>query len=82
MKKRKSKLTSEKTLPKSILDQNTEALELYKEADSLLKETADILEQTDIALGRKKTYKTSRVSTLDYKIKQHDIFLTTESYQV
>ena len=38
MTKRKSKLVSEEGFSKSVLDRNTEALELYKEIDRLLKE--------------------------------------------
>lgn len=76
--KKKSKLTAEKVFPKSVLSENAKALEFYK----TYKKIADITEKIDIAMGRKKIYKTSRVSTSDYKIKQHDIFLTTESYQV
>ncbi|MCY4512745.1 MAG: hypothetical protein OXB86_03555 [Bdellovibrionales bacterium] len=82
MEKRKSKLAAEEVLPKSALDRNTEALELYKETDSLLKETANILEQMDIALGRKKVYKYSSSSTQNCEINHNVVSLTTESYQV
>ena len=82
MEKRKSKLVAEEVLSKSVLDRNTEALELYKETDSLLKETTDVLEQTAIALGRKKTYTYSSNSTQNCKINPHVVALTTESYQV
>lgn len=64
----KSKLKTEEVLPESVLEQNTEALELYKETDDLLKETVDVLEQTDIALGRKKIYTYSSNSTKNCEI--------------
>ena len=63
MEKRELKLVVEEVLPKSVLGQNTEALELYKETDGLLKETADILEQMDIAMGGKKVYRYISIST-------------------
>lgn len=50
--KEKSKLVVEKTIPKPVVDENTEALELYKKTTDTLKKTADMLEQMDIALGR------------------------------
>ena len=80
--KKKSKLTTEAVLSKPILEQNMEALELYKETDGLLKETADVLEQTDIALGRKKTYTYSSNSTKNCEINHYGISLTTESYKI
>ena len=79
---KKSKLTTEEVLPESVLEQNTESIELYKETDGLLKETDDILEQIDIALGRKKTYTYSSNSTKNCKINHYGISLTTESYKV
>lgn len=76
-----SKLSIQKVLPKSILEQNMEALELYKETDGLLKETTDILEQTAIALGRKKIYTYSSNSTKNCDINHYGISLTTKNYQ-
>jgi len=81
-KKKQSKLSTEEVLPKSILEQNMEALELYKETDGLLKETTDVLEQTAIALGRKKIYTYSSNSTKNCEINHHGISLTTESYKI
>ena len=82
MKKKKSKLVTEKVLPRTVLEQNAESLELYKKTDSVLRETADILEQIDIALGRKKVYTYSSSSTKNCRINYDAISLTTESYQV
>ena len=79
---KQSKLSTEKVLPESILEQNIEALELYKDTDGLLKETADILEQTAIALGRKKVYTYSSNSTKNCEINHYGISLTTESYKI
>ena len=79
---KQSKLSTEEVLPKSVLEQNTEALDLYKETDDLLKETADILEQVDIALGRKKIYTYSSNSTKNCEINHYGISLTTESYKI
>ena len=80
--KRKSKLTTEEVMPKSILEQNAEALELYKETDGLLKETTDILEKIDIAMGRKKIYKYSSGSTQDFEIDPRAIPPAVQSYKV
>ena len=82
MKKRKSKLASEEVFSKSVLDRNTEALELYKETDNLLKETTDLLEQAAIALGGKKAYTYSSNSTKNCKINHYGISFTTESYKI
>ena len=79
---KKSKLITEEILPKSILEQNREALELYKETDGLLKETTDVLEKIDIAMGRKKTYTYSSNSTKNCEINHYGISLTTESYKI
>ena len=81
MKKRKSKLVAEELLSKSVLGRNAEVLELYKETDSLLKETTDILEQTAIAFGRKEGYTYSSNSTKNCEINHYGISLTTESYK-
>ena len=79
---KQSKLSTEKVLPKPILEQNMEALELYKETDDLLKETTDILEQTAIALGRKKVYTYSSHSTKNCEINHYGTFLTTKAHKI
>ena len=81
MEKRKSNLAAEEVLPKSVLDRNAEALDLYKETNSFLKETSDILEQMDIALGRKKACKYISNSTKNCEINYNAISLTTEPHQ-
>ena len=80
--KKQSKLSTEKVLSKSLLEQNKKALELYKETDDLLKETTGVLEQTAIALGKKKIYTYSSNSTKNCRINHYGISLTTESYKV
>ena len=79
---KRSKLVTEEILHDSILEQNTESLELYKETDNLLKETSDILEQVNIALGRKKVYKYISGSTRNCKINHDAILPTTTSYKI
>jgi len=79
---KRSKLSTEEVLPKPILKQNAEALELYKETDDLLKETTDVLEQTAIALGRKKIHTYSSNSTKDCEINHDAIPPKTSSCQL
>ena len=78
----KTKLTTEEVLPQPVLEENREALDLYKETAEILKETNEILEATDIALGRKKVYTYTSGSTKDLEIKDYDIPLTTDSYKI
>ncbi len=79
---KQSKLSTEQVLPNSVLDQNAEALELYKETADILKETTDVLEQMAIALGKKRTYIYRSNSTKNCEINHHAISLTTESYKI
>ena len=79
---KQSKLVTEQVLSKSTLDQNAEALELYKETSNLLKETTDILDQTAIALGKKKTYTYSANSTKNCEINHYGISLSKQSYKI
>ena len=76
--KKKSKLTTEKALSKSVVNENAKAIEFYK----TYKEISDIAEKIDIALGRKKTYTYSSNSTKNCEINHHGISLTTESYKI
>ena len=79
---KKSKLISEIIMPQSVLNKNTEALDLYKTTDGILKETIDILEKTAIALGRQKRYEYSFGSTQNCEINHHAVPTTTSSYKI
>ena len=80
------KLVSEEILPQPVLDENIKILDWYRqyqETADIFKETVDILEQVDIALGRKKLYKQKSAVTTTFKLKPHDIpALTTQSYKI
>ena len=76
--KRKSKLTTEKVLPKSVVEENAKALEFYK----TYKAISDIAEKIDIAMGRKKIYQYGYGSTKDFKIDTHELPSTVQSYKV
>ena len=78
----KLKLTTEEVIPQPILEENREALDLYKETAEILKETNEILEATDIALGRKKVYTYVPCSTKNIEINHDKISLTTKSYKI
>lgn len=82
MGQKKSKLVVEKTMSKSILDKNREAVDLYKETNDILKEVSDILEQTDIALGRKQVYTYKPNSTKNCEINYDAIPPATSSYKI
>jgi len=77
MSSQKSKLLSEKILPKKALNENAEALEFYK----TYKEISDVSEKIDIAMGRKQTYKYSSGSTQNCEINHHAI-PTAKSYKI
>ncbi len=78
----KKSLISEKILPSSVLDKNTETLSLYKETDDILKEVDDILEKISIALGKKSQYEYRFCSTQNCRINYHAIPSTTASYKI
>lgn len=80
--KNQKKLISEKIMPQSVLNKNTETLQIYKKTDAILKETMDILEKTAVALGRKKKYEYSFGLTQNCKIDHHAIPPTTASYKI
>ena len=63
------KLLSEEILPQPVLDENIKILDWYRqyqETADIFKETVDILEQVDIALGRKKLYKQKSAVTTTF----------------
>ena len=75
---KKSKLVSEKILPKTTLDENAKALDFYR----TYKKISDISEKIDIAMGRKQIYKYSSSSTQNCEINHHAIPSTTKSYKI
>ena len=81
-KKQPKKSVSEEILPSSVLelapDEIAAALEFYRQ----YREIADIIEQIDIAMGRKQIYKYTCASTEDIEIDRHAIPPTTESYKI
>ena len=67
-----SKLIS-KMVSKKVLKQNAKALEFY---DSY-KEISDLLDRTNVAMGRKPTFKAETGSTLHFEVNQHGVASTT-----
>ena len=76
--KKSEKLVSEEVFPQAVSDENTKALEFYKQ----YREIADITEKIDIAMGRKQTYKYTFGSTENCEINHHAIPHRTDSYKV
>lgn len=72
MKSTKSKLIS-KIASKKVLKQNAEALKSY----GYYKETSDLIDRTDIALGRKPAFKVASGSTINFEINQYGVASTT-----
>jgi hypothetical protein len=72
MKKITQKLLS-KTVSKKALKQNTEALKSY----DFYKETSDLINRADIALGRKPAFKIASGSTINFEINQYGVTSTT-----
>lgn len=62
-----------KVASKKVLKQNTEAMKSY----SFYKETSDLLDRIDIALGRKPAFKSATGSTLNFEINQYGVASTT-----
>jgi hypothetical protein len=58
---------------KKVIEQNVEALKSY----DFYKETSDLVDRIDIALGRKPTFKVATGSALNFEINQHVIASTT-----
>ncbi|MCI0615393.1 hypothetical protein L0244_20585 [bacterium] len=63
----------EKVASKKVLKQNEEAIKSYDH----YKETTDLIERTDIALGRKPAFKAATGSTLNFEIDQYGVASTT-----
>jgi hypothetical protein len=72
MKRTSQKLIS-RVVSKKVLKQNAEALKSY----GFYKKTSDLIDRTDIALGRKPAFKAATGSTLNFEINQYGIASTT-----
>ena len=72
MKSTKSKVIS-KVASKKVLRQNAEALKSY----GFYRETSDLIDRADIALGRKPAFKVANGSTINFEINQYGVASTT-----
>jgi len=72
MNKTSQKLIS-KVASKKVLKQNAEALKSY----GYYKETSDLIDRADIALGRKPAFKSATGSTLNFEINRYGVASTT-----
>jgi len=72
MKKISQKLLS-RVASKKVLKQNAEALKSY----GYYKETSDLIDRADIALGRKPAFKSATGSTLNFEINKYGVASTT-----
>jgi len=72
MKSIKSKIIS-KVASKKVLRQNAKALKSY----GFYKETSDLIDRADIALGRKPAFKVANGSTINFEINQYGVASTT-----
>lgn len=72
MNKTSQKLIS-KVASKKVLKQNAEALKFY----GYYKETSDLIDRADIALGRKPAFKSATGSTLNFEINRYGVASTT-----
>ena len=73
MTKQSSQKIISKVASKKVLKQNAEALKSY----GFYKETSDLLDRADIALGRKPAFKSATGSTLNFEINQYGVASTT-----
>lgn len=62
-----------KVASKKVLKQNAEALKSY----GYYKETSDIIDRADVALGRKPAFKSATGSTLNFEINRYGVASTT-----
>ena len=62
-----------KAASKKVIDKNAQALKFYRH----YKRTFDLIERTDVALGRKAILKADTGSTLNFEINRHGIASTT-----
>lgn len=72
MKKPKVKLVT-KVASKKVLEQNQEALRSYDR----YRETTDLIDRIDIAMGRKPAFKTATGSTFNFEVDQYGVASTT-----
>lgn len=72
-----TKIFSEKLIhkvaSKKVLSENSEALKFFEGYEAI----SDVIEQIDIALGKKSTFQTDTGSTLSLKINHGNLFTTT-----
>jgi hypothetical protein len=73
MTKQSSQKIISKVASKKVLKQNAEALKSY----GFYKETSDLLDRADIALGRKPAFKSATDSTLNFEMKAYGTYSTT-----
>lgn len=73
MEKQSFKKLIERAVPKKVIKQNAEALKAF----GRYKETSDILDRAEIALGRKPAYKVAIGSTLNFELNQYAVASTT-----
>jgi hypothetical protein len=71
--KKSSQKLITKVASKKVLEKNAEALKSYY----CYKKTYYLIERTDIALGRKPTFKTDIGSTLNFEINHYGVSSTT-----
>ena len=69
MNKKTSQKLISRVASKKALKQNRKALESY----DYYRKTSDFIERADIALGKKKVFKSNTGSTLNFEINQHGI---------
>lgn len=62
-----------KVASKKVLKKNAKAVKVY----GYYKETSDLINRTDIALGRKSSFKVVSGSTINFEINQHGVASTT-----
>lgn len=62
-----------KIASKRVLRQNHDALKFY----GIYKDTADLIDRADIALGRKSAFKIGASSTLNFEINHYGVASTT-----
>jgi len=73
MKKAKNTTLISKIASKKVLKQNSEAFKSY----GFYKETSDLIDRTDIAMGRKPAFKIAYGSTINFEINRYGVASTT-----
>ncbi len=73
MKTAKNTTFISKIASKKALEQNAEVFKAY----GFYKETSDLIDRADIALGRKPAFKVGASSTINFEINHHAVASTT-----